>query len=85
MHDRHGIQPPRTGPVGRITRISISYIADTPSGRERAIVGHGAMERHAPERLAALVVDLALICEDVIAADGAMASAALADYIKGAR
>jgi hypothetical protein len=69
-------QPPGA-PVGKLTRVSVTYTIDTPEGPAHAIVGLNPMRKIArPERLAELLDDLALLCEDVITAKAVTAPAA---------
>jgi hypothetical protein len=68
--------PPPGTPVGKITRVSVTYTVDTPEGPAHAIVGLNPMRRMGhPERLADLLNDLSLLCEDVITSKGVAAPA----------
>jgi hypothetical protein len=54
---------------GKITRIAVTYTVDTPDGPRHTFHGLAHMQRHIrPERLAELIDDLTVICEDLIAA-----------------
>jgi hypothetical protein len=69
MPDRPSMpaRPPVAG--GEITRVSVTYTVNTEEGRSHAVVGLGRMRKHArPGRVPDLVYDLAVICEEVIAA-----------------
>jgi hypothetical protein len=76
--------PPESGtPVGKLTRVSVTYTIDTPEGPARAIVGLNPMRKIArPERLAELLDDLSLLCEDVITAKGVAAPAAFEHILR---
>jgi hypothetical protein len=80
-HDRQPASTP--SPVGKITRISVTYTVDTPDGPKHAIVGGPAMRRcAAPDRLEDLLDALALAVEDTIVAGGGMADDALIEQIR---
>jgi hypothetical protein len=81
MEDQQLMSTP--SPVGRITRISVTYTADTPDGPRHAIVGLPAMHRCSqPGRLTELLDDLAVIVEDAITSGSGMAHAALVEQIR---
>jgi hypothetical protein len=69
MPDRPSMpaDPPR--PAGEITRVSVTYTAGTGEGAWHAIVGLGLMRKHArADRVTDMVYDLAVICEETLAA-----------------
>jgi hypothetical protein len=69
--------------AGKITRVSVTYAADTADGVQHSLVGLTALRRAVrPERLAELLDDLALACEDVIAARSARDPATLAEHLR---
>jgi hypothetical protein len=54
---------------GKITRIAVTYTLDTPGGPRHTFHGLPHMRQHIrPERISELLDDLALICEDLLAA-----------------
>jgi len=54
---------------GKITRIAVTYTVDTLDGPRHTFHGLPYMRRHVrPERLAELLDDLTVICEDLLAA-----------------
>ena len=54
---------------GRITRVAVTYTVDSPGGPRDAVHELAHMRRHTqPERLSELLDDLAVICEDLLAA-----------------
>ena len=54
---------------GRITRVAVTYTVDSPGGPRDTVHELAHMRRHArPERLSELLDDLAVICEDLLAA-----------------
>jgi hypothetical protein len=54
---------------GKITRVAVTYTVDTPAGPRHTFHGLAHMRRNArPERLSELLDDLAVICEDLLAA-----------------
>ena len=54
---------------GKITRVTVTYTADTPGGPRDTVHELARMRRHVrPERLGELLDDLAVICEDLLAA-----------------
>lgn len=69
--------------AGRITRVSVTYAADTADGVQHSLVGLTALRRAVrPKRLAELLDDLALASEDVIAARSARDRATLAEHLR---
>jgi hypothetical protein len=54
---------------GKITRIAVTYTMDTPDGPRHTFHGLAHMRRHVrPERVNELLDDLAVICEELVAA-----------------
>ena len=52
--------------MGRIARISVDYLTETPEGPQQTTVDLAAMLRHCrPERVEDLLEDLVMLCEDV--------------------
>jgi hypothetical protein len=75
MPDGPSTPPPALPPGGQITRVSVTYTVNTEEGRYHAIHGLKMMRKHArPVLVHDLVYDLAVICEDVLAAPPSMAS-----------
>ncbi len=63
-------------PAGTITRISVTYTVDTGQGLRHTFHGLPRMRRHIrAERLAELLDDLTLICEDLLSQPAQPASA----------
>jgi hypothetical protein len=55
--------------TGTIVHVSVCWAAETSGGRQQIIVDLTQMRRHpGPERIEELLDDLAMICEDVQAA-----------------
>lgn len=55
-------------PVGRITRIAVTYTVNTDRGPQHTFHGLPRMREHIrPERLEELLEDLTMICEDLLA------------------
>jgi hypothetical protein len=55
--------------TGKITRVAVTYTADAPGGPHDTVHELAHMRRHVrPERLSELLDDLAVICEDLLAA-----------------
>ena len=62
MPDRPSMPASQPLADGAITRVSVTYMVNTEEGRSHAIVGLGAMRKHArPGRVPDLVYDLAVI------------------------
>jgi hypothetical protein len=54
---------------GKITRVAVTYTVDAPGGPHDTVHELAHMRRHArPERLSELLDDLAVICDDLLAA-----------------
>lgn len=69
MPDRSSQPVTPSDPVGRITRIAITYTVNTDKGPRHTFHGLPGMREHIrPERLEELLEDLTLICEDLLAA-----------------
>jgi hypothetical protein len=69
MADRPSMPAAAPLPSGEITRVSVTYTVTTGEGRWRTIHGLKIMRDHArPDRVADVVDDLAVICEEVLAA-----------------
>ncbi len=55
-------------PAGKITRIAVTYTVSTDQGLRHTFHGLARMQRHIrPERLAELMEDLTVICEELLA------------------
>jgi hypothetical protein len=68
MPDRPSQPATRPAPVGRITRIAVTYTVNTDKGPRHTFHGLTGMREHIrPERLEELIEDLTLICEDLLA------------------
>jgi hypothetical protein len=69
--------------IGTVTRLSITYTADTPDGPKHALVGGRTMGRCVgSDRYNAVLEELSQIIEDTIMAGGGRADDALLDLIR---
>ena len=69
MLDRPSMPADSPHSGGQITRVSVTYTIPTEEGRWHSILGLKMMREYArPGRVPDLVYDLAVICEEVIAA-----------------
>ena len=69
MPDHPGQPATPPAPVGRITRVAVTYTVNTDEGPQRTFHSLPRMREHiCPERLAELLEILTRICEDLLAA-----------------
>jgi hypothetical protein len=69
MPDRPAPPPAASALTGTITRLAVTYTVNTDRGLQHTFHGLPKMRKHvSPERLARLLDDLTVICEELLAA-----------------